>query len=68
MSLTKEFSECESAKKAGMVCGDLEWMSPEVMRARFGAAFAEAARALSAGEWSDLVASDLGVHLVYRIA
>lgn len=68
MSLTRELSECETAKKAGMVCGDLEWMNLDRIRATFGAAFADAAKSSAVGQWSDLIASDLGLHLTQRIA
>lgn len=68
IALTKELSECMTAQKAGIVCGDLEWMTAETMRTTFGAAFAESAKALVVGQWSDLVASDLGLHLMQRIA
>lgn len=67
LTLTKEFSECESATKGGGMCGDLGWVSFDDLRS-FGPTFAEVARTLSVGQWSDLVSSDHGVHLLQRIA
>lgn len=68
MALIREHSECETGKKAGMVCGDLEWIAWDRMRASFGAAFENGVRSLAVGQWSDLIATDLGVHLTQRIA
>merc|ERR1712129_404329 len=38
--LCRELSECETAKKGGMLCGELGWMAPEE-RGVYGAGFRE---------------------------
>jgi len=68
LGFIKNLSECDTAKKGGNVSGDLGWMAPEALRASYGAKVADAAKTLEAGQWSDLVDSDLGVHLMQRIA
>jgi len=67
MSLCKEMSECSSASKGGHMCGDLGWVNEEELKG-FGPSFAEVIRALGVGQWSDVVSSPHGVHLVQRIA
>lgn len=65
--LLRDISECESARKAGSMCGDIGWQSTEELRCT-GAAYAEAAKALAVGQWSDIVPCDLGLCLLQRIA
>lgn len=67
LALCKELSECESATKGGGMCGDLGWVKPDDLRA-FGPAFVEVAKGLGIGQWSDLVLSPQGAHVVQRIA
>mmetsp|Transcript_130687 Transcript_130687/g.406366 ORF Transcript_130687/g.406366 Transcript_130687/m.406366 type:complete len:514 (+) Transcript_130687:74-1615(+) len=65
--LCKEFSECESAKKGGSVCGDLGWVTPEE-RSNMGAVFKEVVDVLLPGQFSDIAVSEQGLHLVQRVA
>ncbi|GFE55343.1 peptidylprolyl isomerase [Babesia ovis] len=58
--IATEVSECSSARKGG----DLGFFSREQMQA----SFSNAAFNLRVGEVSDLVDSDSGIHLIYRIA
>jgi len=66
-ALCKEMSECATAQKGGGMMGDLGWLSQDQL-ARFGPAFAETAKTLSVGQWSDLAGSEHGIHLLQRIA
>mmetsp|Transcript_28688 Transcript_28688/g.66799 ORF Transcript_28688/g.66799 Transcript_28688/m.66799 type:complete len:530 (-) Transcript_28688:100-1689(-) len=66
-ALCKEMSECTTAQKGGGMMGDLGWLSQDQL-SRFGPAFAETAKALAVGQWSDLAGSDHGIHLLQRIA
>merc|ERR1711879_270934 len=65
--LCRQISDCETGKKAGVMCGDLGWVSPEMMMG-FGGTFRERLEPLRPGQWSDIVSSDLGLHIVQRIA
>lgn len=67
LALCKEMSECTTAQKGGGQCGDLGWMSESQLKT-MGTSFTETARALQIGQWSDLVASEDGVHILHRIA
>jgi len=67
VSLCRELSECTTAQKGGGMIGDLGWQSPDQL-SNFGPAFAETARTLAVGQWSDLTGSDNGVHILQRIA
>ncbi|EER05995.1 phosphatase, putative [Perkinsus marinus ATCC 50983] len=62
--LCKKHSECLSSRKAGNLCGDLDWFGHGKMMAEFE----EAAFALDVGEMSDLVYSPSGIHIIVRIA
>mmetsp|Transcript_102348 Transcript_102348/g.330056 ORF Transcript_102348/g.330056 Transcript_102348/m.330056 type:complete len:529 (+) Transcript_102348:102-1688(+) len=66
-ALCKEMSECTTAQKGGGMMGDLGWLSQDQL-SRFGPAFAETAKALNVGQWSDLAGSEHGIHLLQRIA
>lgn len=66
-SLCKEMSECTTAQKGGGMMGDLGWLGPDQL-SRFGPAFAETARSLGVGQWSDLAGSEHGIHVLQRIA
>merc|ERR1711920_393473 len=66
-ALCKELSECTTAQKGGGMMGDLGWLSQDQL-IRFGPAFAETAKALGVGQWSDLAGSEHGIHLLQRIA
>jgi len=65
--LCRELSECETAKKGGMMCGELGWMTPEE-RGVYGAGFREVVDVLFPGELSDIAVSTCGLHLVQRMA
>jgi len=67
VSLCKEISECTTAQKGGGMMGDLGWLSQEQL-SRFGPAFADTAKNLGVGQWSDLASSEHGVHILQRIA
>lgn len=66
-ALCKEMSECTTAQKGGGMMGDLGWLGLDQL-ARFGQAFAETAKSLAVGQWSDLANSEHGIHLLQRIA
>eukprot|EP00933_Yihiella_yeosuensis_P083768 TRINITY_DN9802_c0_g1_i1.p1 TRINITY_DN9802_c0_g1~~TRINITY_DN9802_c0_g1_i1.p1 ORF type:complete len:537 (-),score=112.18 TRINITY_DN9802_c0_g1_i1:318-1928(-) len=67
-SLCKEISECPTAQKGGGMMGDLGWLQPDQLTRQFGQGFAETAKNLSPGQWSDLVTSEMGIHICQRIA
>merc|ERR1711948_121012 len=67
MRVVKSTSECKSSLKGGSMCGDLGWLGKKDLQA-FGKDTEEAARALGIAEWSDILPSDQGVHLMMRIA
>mmetsp|Transcript_21121 Transcript_21121/g.45794 ORF Transcript_21121/g.45794 Transcript_21121/m.45794 type:complete len:526 (+) Transcript_21121:88-1665(+) len=67
VSLCKELSECTTAQKGGGMMGDLGWLSNEGLH-RFGPSFAETAKSLGVGQWSDLASSEHGIHILQRIA
>eukprot|EP00440_Ansanella_granifera_P022660 gb/GFBE01024613.1/.p1 GENE.gb/GFBE01024613.1/~~gb/GFBE01024613.1/.p1 ORF type:complete len:529 (+),score=133.60 gb/GFBE01024613.1/:1-1587(+) len=67
-ALCKELSECTTAQKGGGMMGDLGWLQPDQLQKQFGPAFAEAAKNLSPGQWSDLATSEIGIHIFQRIA
>mmetsp|Transcript_21070 Transcript_21070/g.45912 ORF Transcript_21070/g.45912 Transcript_21070/m.45912 type:complete len:167 (+) Transcript_21070:3-503(+) len=60
----KELSECQSCLKAGDLVGDLGWVKP----GKNGQAFDDAAFLLQIGQLSDLVDSDMGIHVILRTA
>mmetsp|Transcript_13139 Transcript_13139/g.29898 ORF Transcript_13139/g.29898 Transcript_13139/m.29898 type:complete len:569 (-) Transcript_13139:39-1745(-) len=60
----KAVSECSSSLKGGELAGDLGWMS----KGQTHAAVEAAAFALPIGHVSDIIESDEGLHLLWRIA
>lgn len=62
--LCAQRSECSSAENAGQLCGDLGWVS----RGQCEASFEQAAFSLRVGEFSDVITTSRGVHLIQRIA
>jgi len=60
----KSVSECNTCMKGGELAGDLGWMS----RSQYHPNIETAAFALPIGHLSDIVESDEGVHLLWRIA
>lgn len=67
MELARELSDCDTAQKGGISCGDLGWVTQEA-RLAMGENFKEVIDILQPGQWSDIVLSNQGVHLVQRIA
>merc|ERR1712066_1030918 len=67
ISLCRDLSECETAKKAGNLCGELGWMTPE-QRGTYGVGFRDVVDVLLPGQLSDIAVSNLGVHLIQRMA
>eukprot|EP00434_Breviolum_minutum_P019053 symbB.v1.2.016797.t1/scaffold1270.1/size227213/9 len=65
--LCKEHSECPSAQKGGAMCGDLGWVSKD-MQSKRGGNFRELVAAMRPGDYSDIVTSTEGLHLLQRIA
>jgi len=67
VALCRKHSECETAKKGGNMCGELGWMTPED-RGMYGATFKDVVDVLLPGQLSDIALSNVGVHLVQRMA
>lgn len=67
LKLCKEHSVCPTAQKGGGMCGDLGWVSREAQR-KFGKEFQDAVSVLRPGDWSDIVVSSEGLHIIQRIA
>lgn len=67
LDVCRKMSECKSALKGGSMCGDIGWLGKKELQA-LGKETEEAVRALAVAEWSDLLLSDHGVHLMMRIA
>lgn len=75
-STCKAISECQSALKGGDMAGDVGWLDqksadvpPEkALRLQVPALVLKPALELAVGELGDIVTSDLGVHLIQRIA
>lgn len=63
----RKFSDCETAKKGGAMCGDLGWLLPDQL-SLMGGSFRENVEPLKPGQWSDIAASEQGLHLIQRIA
>mmetsp|Transcript_1120 Transcript_1120/g.3457 ORF Transcript_1120/g.3457 Transcript_1120/m.3457 type:complete len:251 (+) Transcript_1120:108-860(+) len=68
MKAIRDHSECKSALKGGSQCGDLGWLSKKDLERLGKDTFADPVRGLAVGEWSDVLHSEQGVHLVMRIA
>lgn len=62
--LCQQRSECESADNAGQLCGDLGWIS----RGQVEAPFEQAAFGLRVGDFSDVITTSRGVHVIQRLA
>mmetsp|Transcript_12621 Transcript_12621/g.39796 ORF Transcript_12621/g.39796 Transcript_12621/m.39796 type:complete len:122 (+) Transcript_12621:1401-1766(+) len=65
--LCKEHSECPTAQKGGGMCGDLGWVSRDAQQ-KLGKDFQSGVSVLRPGDWSDIVASIEGLHIIQRIA
>jgi hypothetical protein len=75
----KTNSECESALKGGELAGDLGWLDRDkgkdtqqanarTVKSVIPAPVLKAAFELEVGQLSDLVSSDIGIHLLMRTA
>lgn len=65
----KKLSECDSALKGGELCGDIGWLDKDPAKNRkVPAAVVRAAFQLAIGQFSDIVSSERGVHLLLRTA
>jgi len=62
--LVQRLSECSSADQSGQLCGDLGW----VARGQSEPVFDKEAFSLEVGDFSDVIATSRGMHIVYRIA
>jgi hypothetical protein len=67
IKLCKELSECSTAKNGGGMLGDMGWLS-EAQLSGFGPVFAETGKTLQVGQWSDLVPTAEGIHIIQKIA
>mmetsp|Transcript_43818 Transcript_43818/g.115748 ORF Transcript_43818/g.115748 Transcript_43818/m.115748 type:complete len:470 (-) Transcript_43818:268-1677(-) len=67
LKMIRACSECKSALKGGSNCGDLGWLGKKELEKMGKDGFAEPIKALGIAEWSDLLFSEQGVHLVMRI-
>lgn len=67
LKLCKEHSECPSSQKGGGMCGDLGWISKE-QQVKYGGTFRDLVAPLKPGDFSDIVFSNEGLHLLQRIA
>lgn len=76
-SLCRSTSECQSALKGGDMAGDLGWLDQAMLtsqdkaktvRPELPAQVLRVALELSIGQVSDIVSSDIGVHLLQRTA
>uniref|UniRef100_A0A7S0FCH6 Peptidylprolyl isomerase n=1 Tax=Pyrodinium bahamense TaxID=73915 RepID=A0A7S0FCH6_9DINO len=65
--LCKEHSECPTSQKGGGMCGDLGWVSKDAQQ-KLGKDIQGAVAVLRPGDWSDIVASNDGLHIIQRIA
>lgn len=68
LKAVREVSECKSALKGGSQCGDLGWIRRKDLEVMGKDTFAEPIKRLAIGEWSDVLHSEQGAHLVMRIA
>jgi serine/threonine protein phosphatase PrpC len=68
LSVCKAHSECTSAQKGGSHCGDLGWLGKKDLQAMGKDFLMETVQKLRIAEWSDLLNSEHGIHLVMRIA
>jgi len=62
--LCQQHSECSTADNAGQLCGDFGWIS----RGQSEAAFDAAVFGLRVGDFSDVVTTSRGMHIIQRLA
>jgi len=65
--LCKENSDCPTSQKGGGMCGDLGWLSRDAQQ-KLGGNFQSGVAVLRPGDWSDIIASVEGLHIIQRIA
>lgn len=68
MKVTRETSECKSALKGGSQCGDLGWLGKKELDKMGKEIFVENVKSLPIGEWSDIMHTEQGAHIMMRIA
>jgi len=61
-------SECDTSLKGGELAGDLGWLDVGKRHERAPAPIPKVAMALQVGQVSDLVATELGIHILKRTA
>merc|ERR1712060_763928 len=74
--ICKEISECQSALKGGELAGDLGWLDQKApdaqqekaLRSQVPSTILKPVLELHVGELSDVLSSELGVHLIQRFA
>mmetsp|Transcript_99610 Transcript_99610/g.319678 ORF Transcript_99610/g.319678 Transcript_99610/m.319678 type:complete len:507 (+) Transcript_99610:59-1579(+) len=64
----RAISECESSLKGGELAGDLGWLDPSKKHDKAPAPLAKVAVGLQVSQVSDIVATDLGLHILKRTA
>eukprot|EP00929_Paragymnodinium_shiwhaense_P113088 TRINITY_DN81354_c0_g1_i1.p1 TRINITY_DN81354_c0_g1~~TRINITY_DN81354_c0_g1_i1.p1 ORF type:complete len:486 (+),score=133.11 TRINITY_DN81354_c0_g1_i1:176-1633(+) len=65
----KAVSECETSLRGGDLAGDLGWLDKDPSKnKKTPATLVKAAFALAPGQVSDIVATERGIHLLYRTA
>mmetsp|Transcript_144520 Transcript_144520/g.255318 ORF Transcript_144520/g.255318 Transcript_144520/m.255318 type:complete len:464 (-) Transcript_144520:164-1555(-) len=67
LKLCRELSECSTAKNAGGMIGDMGWLGEDSLQS-LGPSFRDASKALQVGQWSDVVRTGQGVHILQKIA
>lgn len=68
LNACRQYSECRTAQKGGSSCGDLGWLNKKELQRMGQGQFADLICGLGVAEWSDLLFSVEGVHLVMRMA
>jgi len=65
----KKLSECDTSLKGGDLCGDMGWLDKDPAKNRkVPGPVVRAAFQLAVGQFSDIVSSERGVHLLLRTA
>lgn len=68
ISACRNTSECKTAMKGGSNCGDLGWLNKKELQKMGKEGFADAIFGLGVAEWSDVVFTVEGAHLMMRMA
>jgi len=65
----RKMSDCDTSLKGGDLCGDLGWLDKDPTKnKKVPASVVRAALMLTIGQFSDIISSELGVHLLLRTA